>query len=506
MAEPRLVAEARRALGRKLSAYRKAAGCSQHQLAVLVHQSRGSVANIETGRQHASKRFWIDADRVLSADGALLENFDKLQALIRDSLRKVGDRKGRIPRARGVRRTGLATRRTTRGHSQESLASVLGVERSTVARWEAGGATPLPWVRPKLAHALALSPERLAALLGVAEHAYPGGDTTAGREGLHQVEAITAQLPGIRRVLDAHDLPPDGPVRPLGDLHEVVSAVVNKRLHSNYLTLAYELPDLLAELMRALLGSRAGERSAVARLLVQAYRAADAVADKFGHYDLSARIIDRMRWAAVEAGDELLIATASYVRAETFFANGDLETGRRMLESAAARVNPGRSVQASATCGSLHMRAAVAAARAGNPFSGREHLAEAVGLAKRTPERVYFGTAFGPASVRIHQLSLAVELADPGAALRTSRHWAPPPSLPAERRSHFYVDLARAQMQAGHTDDVLESLMTARSIAPEHIQSHPQVRGIVDDLSRTAVEGDARLAALAEFVALPQTA
>lgn len=64
-----------------------------------------------------------------------------------------------------VRRQSLAERREALGHTQETLAQQMGVDRSTVARWERGVQTPQPWMRPNLAKALQLTPDRLAALL-----------------------------------------------------------------------------------------------------------------------------------------------------------------------------------------------------------------------------------------------------------------------------------------------------------------------------------------------------
>jgi transcriptional regulator with XRE-family HTH domain len=51
------------------------------------------------------------------------------------------------------------------GLTQEALAGLLDVERTTVARWEHGEASPLPWIRPKLAKALHVSADRLEELL-----------------------------------------------------------------------------------------------------------------------------------------------------------------------------------------------------------------------------------------------------------------------------------------------------------------------------------------------------
>lgn len=64
-----------------------------------------------------------------------------------------------------IRRTELAVRRRVCGLSQESLAAVLEVDRTTVARWEAGISAPLPWVRPKLADALGVTAAELSDML-----------------------------------------------------------------------------------------------------------------------------------------------------------------------------------------------------------------------------------------------------------------------------------------------------------------------------------------------------
>jgi DNA-binding XRE family transcriptional regulator len=64
-----------------------------------------------------------------------------------------------------TRRDGLARRRAALGFTQETLAERLGIERTTVGRWERGTMTPLPWNQPDLAKALKLSPEALAEVL-----------------------------------------------------------------------------------------------------------------------------------------------------------------------------------------------------------------------------------------------------------------------------------------------------------------------------------------------------
>lgn len=67
------------------------------------------------------------------------------------------------------RRHELTQRRKAVGFTQESLAEHLGVERSTVIRWEAGDSEPLPSIRPSLARALQVSIDQLAELLAASE-------------------------------------------------------------------------------------------------------------------------------------------------------------------------------------------------------------------------------------------------------------------------------------------------------------------------------------------------
>jgi transcriptional regulator with XRE-family HTH domain len=71
----------------------------------------------------------------------------------------------RQQRSRSAKRERLARRRKALGLTQEDLAGLLSVDRSTVARWERGESEPQPWVRPKLTKVLRVSADRLEELL-----------------------------------------------------------------------------------------------------------------------------------------------------------------------------------------------------------------------------------------------------------------------------------------------------------------------------------------------------
>ncbi|PWW53121.1 hypothetical protein DFQ13_116111 [Actinokineospora spheciospongiae] len=321
-----------------------------------------------------------------------------------------------------------------------------------------------------------------------------------GGEAISESDLVHAAIPRLRRSLDSMDFPDDGPVRPTAGLCSEVIDCVNDRVQSRYVNLARKLPDLITELARAVHMAGPGCEPQAASLLTLALRAADGVAFKFGYLDLSARIIDLMRINAVASEDPVLQAAVAYVRTETFFATDDLDTATRVLVSAADQLGMTGMSSASqiAGFGALHMRAAVVAARAGKSDRAAEHLREARWAADAVPEGIYSGTAFGLSSLRIHELAVAVELGD-SSGIEAAGRWDPPDHLPAERRSHYYIDLARARLSIGQQESAYLSLLSARRAAPEHTRTHPQVRQSLSMLLRVHRAPDPGLLDLAAW-------
>ncbi|MEV5989538.1 helix-turn-helix transcriptional regulator [Streptomyces sp. NPDC052051] len=358
---------------------------------------------------------------------------------------------GRIAYYRSVMRPKL---------TQQQLADAANVALGTIRKIERGERGISDSTLEAIADALGVDPIRLRTDRG------PG--QTRVRDA----------LPALSAAIAAYDLPEDGPVRCLRELRAAVAEAERWRLAAQYTRIVRKLPDLLVELARAYHQAATGGRAELAGLLVRAYRSADAVAYKFGARDLSARLIELMRWAVPEIGDPLLIASVAYVRTETFFAAHAHASGLRALEQALDVAPAPSAAPKVAARGALHMRAAVIAGRARDVAAAAAHLDEARALADRVTENVYCGTEFGPDSVRIHEVSVAVSLGDEhvGRALNVAGEWKPPKDLPAERRSGFYIELARAQLWSGLADDAFESLKVARHIAPQHTREHPWVR------------------------------
>ncbi|MFK0151138.1 helix-turn-helix domain-containing protein [Streptomyces sp. NPDC090493] len=369
--------------------------------------------------------------------------------------------------------------------TQSQLAETACVSIGAIRKIERGERGVTDATLSAIADALGVDPGRL--------RSDRGPTRTAVREG----------LPALSDAIAAYDVPDDGPVRPVRELHAATAETVRWRLAAQYTRIVRRVPDLLCELARAYYQAAPHERPQPAALLVSAYRSADAVAYKYGARDLSARLVELMRWAVAQVDDPLLASSVAYVRTETFFAARAHAPGLRALELALdAMPAPDTPLQA-AVRGALHMRAAVIAGRGLDASAAWAHLSDARTLADRVPEGVFYGTAFGPDSVRIHEVSLAVSLGDNhvGRALDIGRSWEPPECLPAERRSGFYIELARAQLWSGRADHAFESLKTARRIAPQHTREHPWVREDAATLRRLKRADSESLTNFAEWCA-----
>lgn len=311
------------------------------------------------------------------------------------------------PRAIGER---IAARRRARRLTQTALAAAAHVSYATVRSVERGARRPGDDVLEAIADALGVE----------AAHLRTGYVGTERR--------VHRALPALSEVIAGYDLPLGRPTRPPGQLADEIATAVGWRLSAQYGRIATALPGLLADALRYVHTAPGAENRDAARLLASAARTADAVAYKHGAHDLSARLIELMRWAADRAADPLVQASASYVRAETFFAACAHEAGLVSLERAIEAAPPPTGRTESAVLGALHMRAAVMASRAGSVDAAETHMAYARRLGEQVAlEGTYFGTAFGPGSVRVHEVSVAVGLG-PGyadRALSAAHAWNP---------------------------------------------------------------------------------
>ncbi|WNV90241.1 helix-turn-helix transcriptional regulator [Umezawaea sp. Da 62-37] len=104
----------------------------------------------------------------------------------------------------GDRREAFASRREVMGFTQESFATAVGVEFSTVGRWERGVLTPQPWRRPRIAKALAVSLDDLDVMLGQGSVTAPS-TRRIGQHASAQVDETSLALRSSASIVPAYD-------------------------------------------------------------------------------------------------------------------------------------------------------------------------------------------------------------------------------------------------------------------------------------------------------------
>jgi tetratricopeptide (TPR) repeat protein/transcriptional regulator with XRE-family HTH domain len=95
-----------------------------------------------------------------------------------------------------AKRERLVQRRKALGMTQEALAGLLSVERSTVVRWERGESAPLPSIRHKFARALQVTPGQLDELLASGDAAASDGPEGTGSTVPRQLPVAVPSLTG----------------------------------------------------------------------------------------------------------------------------------------------------------------------------------------------------------------------------------------------------------------------------------------------------------------------
>jgi transcriptional regulator with XRE-family HTH domain len=362
----------------------------------------------------------------------------------------------------------IADKRKLRGLTQQGLALIVPCSKSLVSQVERGKKPVTPWFLAAVARALNV---KVTELTG---QPYRGSTERTDR--------VHASIPQVRVALNYWDVPPDMDVtpRPLEALTADIRAVGELLDRVNYRQLGGRLPGLIEELSAVLHDSDGAQRQQAAELLMYAYIAAKSLAYRLGYVDLVSVAVDRATWAAQQTQQPELLAFVSEERCQTFFATAAYDAGLKFAERAQHNYGGllGDSESGLAVVGSLHLRSAIMAARARRPHSEAwDHIELAREVAARIGRDTnHYGLIFGPTNVKIHEVATAIELDDADEALRRNAGFEPPSSLPVERSSHHFIDLARVCLVAGQRDRALDSLVTADRLASQHTTNHSMAR------------------------------
>lgn len=390
----------------------------------------------------------------------------------------------------------MAAIRKTRGWTGHELARRAGVSYSLVAKVESGAAPATPAFIGAVARALRVDVPRVTG--------QPYDDPA------QRYQALQSAVDELRRTLLAYDLPPalDAPVRPVEELRADVEAMSRLGRHARYRQLSQSLPGLLEELQAAVAEAADSDRPALFALLAEAYGGISALAHQLGYADLRAMALDRIDWAARQCGDPLRVARTQWSRGASLLGAGAYDQGlalmertRRELGDVSRLDEAGRSIY-----GSLHLRSAVLAARAGRRDEADRHLQEGRTVSASVPDGAnHYGMEFGAANVAIHAVSAAVELADGTLAItlaeqaERSGHLR---VLPPSRVGHYRIELARGWLYHGDRRHALKALQAARRASPQQTRFHPMVRDAVELIARQEPRPSEELRSLVAWLGL----
>lgn len=347
--------------------------------------------------------------------------------------------------------------------TQEELAEQVGVDARTVRGWEGNQHRPQPRHQRVLEQ---LSSGRAPSAAPAIFEAPRDNDSAA---------ALRWALIDPRST-DAAVETPD-----ILSLQRSVGRAWHLRQRADYQTLGRTLPPLLVTLQAH------AHHDRVAALLVHAYNAASSLLKKLGERDLAVVAADRAVQTGRALDEPLLITAGCYRLANVFLPAGELEAARDVALSAASLLEPhlARSGAHLATWGALLLTAAVASAGLGDREAAWELAGEAKAEARQLEgEHSDLHAIFGPTSVAMHTVAIAVRLGDGGEALRRSRRvdLARLPAGLAERRSHFLVNLARAHAQVHDDARAVTTLREAEGLAVQEVRLDSEARALILDL------------------------
>ncbi|MFI5609524.1 helix-turn-helix domain-containing protein [Amycolatopsis sp. NPDC051903] len=298
----------------------------------------------------------------------------------------------------------LKAARKLKGLSRLQLAQRANFSQSLVKKVEQGSKPPSAAFVAGAARVLGI---KVATLYGTRES-----------EVLDEPSPESAGVAELRGALDAYDDP-----RPEGD-PLTLDAVAGRLTKISAKALALRNADVLAELPPLLhhlyvLAGEPGHAGEQARaFLHDAYRMAATVAGRFRQADLAAIASERHIQLAPATGDPLRIAISAYHRSTRYLQHGDYRNGLRLLDRARGHVAAGPADRAIAI--QLDLRAAILAARAGDPNEADGYLSEARAFAEEfhPPETPHYNVDASVTNIVVHWCATPVENYNAAEAVR----------------------------------------------------------------------------------------
>jgi hypothetical protein len=291
-------------------------------------------------------------------------------------------------------------------------------------------------------------------------------------------------ITGIRRAMFA---PADLAPANLTALNRRVHLAWRLRQEGRYDALAMMLPALILDARAATRSTRKEKQLQAATALTHTYNATSTALKILGNTPLALVAADRAVEAAATVEHPSLTAAGAYRLANVFLPAGQTAEAADVALLAADRLQPyvGRSTVDLATWGSLTLTAATAAAQAGDTSAAWQRYGEAIAAARQLGhDHADLHTIFGPTSVAMIGVQIAVEFGDARDALRradsvTIDHM---PAALLERRAHYLMNVARGHALLRDDAGAVALLLEAERHAPGDVHRSNMSRTLVTDM------------------------
>ena len=300
-----------------------------------------------------------------------------------------------------------------------------------------------------------------------------------------------AGLIGMEIALERYELGTD-PEIPVRDWSQIALDVqqLAELVHcsADYAGQGALTPGLLGELHGAYLRLPQHRREVLLGLIM-AYSSVMWTTKRLGVRAVPSLAARAAQQCAEVLGDPVWMGYAAYLRGEaTGFLDRETQY-RRCVTAAQTLTSQLDDLDALQACGMLHLSAALAAATQADHDTMATHLHEASALADRIGTEVgsWAHLSFGPTTVGIWRVSLAVELGEYGQAVQAAKAVHPELVPSTARQAVFWAELGRALTADRKTrEEGVHLLRRAEHLSPQRIRHDIFVRETVADLLRQA--------------------
>jgi transcriptional regulator with XRE-family HTH domain len=332
------------------------------------------------------------------------------------------------------------------------------------------------------------------------------GDLLSNRPAAPTRRASSVTADAIYRAMIAPAAVGPAPVSELGSQVCEAWSAWQTSAH-RYSELTTDLPELIAATEATIRGASGTEQRQAHAVAADLYGLLRTVTKRVGRVDLSLLAADRAQRAAEYADDPVRLAGARWNLTQVLLADDQAEEAEAVAMTALADVRAALGddePDGMALSGALLLIAAVAAVRAGNVWTGRDRLRQAVPLAERIGDRNACWTAFGPTNVAMYAVSIEMESGEAVEGLRLAAKIDHEQSPSIERRVAFLLDQAKGYLQRREYTATLALVEAAETEAPEDIRFRPAAHKLVRSVMDRGRRSDSQKATqLAVHLGLP---